>query len=263
MSYARACLDNSLPSKFTKSRLPLHLDQRVLRIEMNREIVAQQTADSSRALCRYPTNFEWELHPSACDPGLVLSFNRLIRPRPLLVEHSHGWILYSLFHSLLSQETRFMVTMHEKFRVCRRMNFVYAGERCDARQYTKNVAPADAQLSCESTTAVPNGTTIARCSLRRVDVYIGVSIPVARAHAAIVEGQSSRSRDFDTSPSPCTAIDGRLHSRYCCDDHARSEDDGYKTRVKPRDTGDRETFEPKPVQRLECDAMTGTSSLSR
>jgi len=75
-------------------------------IEMNGDVVVQRIAGWNRACRRFSTNAERTLRATARDLGLVRTLTKLIRQRPPVVLHWHGWILCSLLPFLPSPQTR-------------------------------------------------------------------------------------------------------------------------------------------------------------
>ena len=167
------------------------------RVEMDGGVVVHRIAGWSRAYSRFSVDPERTLHPTVRDPGLVHSLVKLIKQRRPDVVHAHGWILHSLLPFLPSKETRLVVTMHEYGLVCPKMTFVYRDDVCDGPRYSKCVACASEQYGVALAAALATGMTISRRSLRRVDRYIAVSTPVARACASLSEGSL---QTFDIIP---------------------------------------------------------------
>jgi glycosyltransferase involved in cell wall biosynthesis len=167
------------------------------RTEMDGDVVVHRIPGWSRALRPFSAVPERTLHPTVRDPGLVHSLVALIRQRQPDVVHAHGWILHSLLPFLPSRETRLVVTMHEYGLVCPKNSFVYRDGVCDGPRFAKCVACSSGQYGAIRAAALTTGMTITRHSLRRVDRYIAVSTPVARACASLSEdGQ----RPFELIP---------------------------------------------------------------
>jgi glycosyltransferase involved in cell wall biosynthesis len=160
------------------------------RTEMDGDIPVHRIAGWSRALNRFYLDPERPWHPPIPDPGLVRSLYDLVRQRRPHVVHAHSWILHSLLPFLPSRQTRLVVTMHDYGFVCPKNTFVYRDGVCDGPRFTKCVPCASGQYGAMRAMALTTGLTLTRRSRHRVDRYIAVSTPVARACASLAaDGQ--------------------------------------------------------------------------
>jgi glycosyltransferase involved in cell wall biosynthesis len=156
--------------------------------ETDGDVTVHRLEGWSRALSRFSVEPERALHPTIADPGLVRSIGHLLeRFRPDVV-HAHGWILHSLLPLLPDSCTRLVVTMHEYGLVCPKNSFVHEGTVCSGPGFNKCVVCASEQYGPIPSVALTTGLTLTRRSKRRVDQYIAVSSPVARACSALVAG---------------------------------------------------------------------------
>jgi len=160
------------------------------RTEMDGAIRVHRIAGWSRALSRFYVDPQRPWHPTIPDPGMVRSLVELMRQRRPQVVHSHSWILHSLLPLLPSRQTRLVVTMHDYGLVCPKNTFVYRDSVCDGPRFAKCVSCASGQYGALRAAALTTGLTATRRSRRRVDRYIAVSTPVARACASLTpDGQ--------------------------------------------------------------------------
>jgi len=167
------------------------------RTEMDGDIPVHRIAGWSRALNRFYVNPQQPFHPTVPDPGMVRSLVDLIRQRRPQVVHAHSQILQSFLPFLPSHQTRLVVTMHEYGLVCPKSTFVHAGTVCDGPKFAKCVACASGQYGPIRAAALTTGLTVTRRARRRVDRYIAVSAPVARACASLAAGGQ---RSIDVIP---------------------------------------------------------------
>jgi glycosyltransferase involved in cell wall biosynthesis len=156
--------------------------------EMDGGIPVHRIDGWNRALNRFYENPERPFHPPVPDPGVVHSLVDLIQERRPDVVHAHSWILHSLLHFLPSQRTRLVFTLHDYGLICPKFTFVHKGGVCDGPGFVKCVVCASGQYGTIASAALTSGLTITRRSRRRVDQYIAVSTPVARACASISVG---------------------------------------------------------------------------
>jgi len=158
------------------------------RTEMDGDIPVHRIAGWSRALNRFYANPRQPFHPTIPDPGMVRSLVDLVRRYQPQVVHVHSWILHSFLPFLPSDQTRLVVTMHEYGLVCPKNTFVHEEVVCDGPKFAKCVACASGQYGAVRSAALTTGLTVTRRARRRVDRYIAVSRPVARACASLAAG---------------------------------------------------------------------------
>lgn len=151
------------------------------RTEVDGDIPVHRMAGWSRALSRFYANPEQPFHPTIPDPGMVHSLVELVRRFQPEVVHAHSWILHSLLAFLPSRQTRLVVTMHEYGLVCPKNTFVYRDGVCAGPRFVKCVLCASGQYGTIRSIALTTGLTLTRGLRRRVDRYIAVSTPVAKA----------------------------------------------------------------------------------
>ena len=160
--------------------------------EMDGDIPVHRIDGWNRALNRFYENPERPFHPPVPDPGVVHSLVNLIRERQPDVVHAHSWILHSLLNFLPSEQTRLVFTLHDYGLICPKFTFVHKGGVCDGPRFVKCVVCASGQYGKIPSAALTSGLTITRRSRRRVDRYIAVSAPVARACASVSVGSQHR-----------------------------------------------------------------------
>jgi glycosyltransferase involved in cell wall biosynthesis len=156
------------------------------RTEIDGDIPVHRIAGWSRVLNPLYVDPERPFHPTVPDPGMVRSLAALVRQHRPQVVHAHSWIVHSLLPFLPSLQTRLVVTMHEYGLVCPKNTFVYRSGVCTGPKFTKCVACASGQYGPVRSVALTTGLTLMRPWHRRVDRYIAVSAPVARACASLV-----------------------------------------------------------------------------
>jgi glycosyltransferase involved in cell wall biosynthesis len=159
--------------------------------ELDGDVTVHRLGGWSRALSRFSVEPERALHPTMPDPGMVRSLGHLLeRFRPDVV-HAHGWILHSLLPLLPDSQTRLVVTMHEYGLVCPKNSFVHEDAVCSGPGFKKCVTCATEQYGSVRSIALTTGLSLTRRSKRRVDQYLAVSSPVARACESLVAGGSN------------------------------------------------------------------------
>ena len=154
-------------------------------VESDGDILVHRVAGWSRVLSRFYVDPQRPFHPTVPDPGVVHALRDLVRLRRPQVIHAHSWILHSLLPFLPSRETRLIVTMHEYGLVCSKGTFVHQGGVCDGPRFAKCIECASGQYGAIRAAALTTGLTLTRRSRRRVDRYIAVSTPVARACSSL------------------------------------------------------------------------------
>jgi glycosyltransferase involved in cell wall biosynthesis len=159
---------------------------------MDGDIPVHRIAGWSRALSRFYVDPQKPFHPPIPDPGMVRSLANLVRQRRPQVVHAHLWILHSLLPFLPSRQTRLVVTMHDYGLVCPKFTFVHREGVCDGPRFAKCVSCATGMYGAMRSVALTTGMTVTRRSLRRVDRYIAVSTPVARACTSLAAGGQRR-----------------------------------------------------------------------
>jgi glycosyltransferase involved in cell wall biosynthesis len=158
--------------------------------EMDGDIPVHRIDGWNRLLNRFYEHPERPFHPPVPDPGVVHSLVNLIQERRPDVVHAHSWILHSLLHFLPSQRTRLVFTMHDYGVICPKFTFVHKGGVCGGPEFVKCVVCASEQYGAIPSAALTSGLIITRRSRRRVDRYIAVSTPVARACASVSVGSN-------------------------------------------------------------------------
>ena len=134
---------------------------------------------------RFYVDAERPFHPTVPDPGMVRSLRALVRKRRPHVVHAHSWMVHSLLPFLPSPQTRLVVTMHDYGLVCPKNTFVYKDGVCDGPHFAKCIACASEQYGRFRSAALTSGLSLMRPWHRRVDRFIAVSAPVARACSSL------------------------------------------------------------------------------
>jgi glycosyltransferase involved in cell wall biosynthesis len=93
--------------------------------------------------------------------------------------------VHSLLPFLPSRQTRLVVTMHDYGLVCPKNTFVYKDGVCDGPHFAKCIACASEQYGRFRSAALTSGLSVMRPWHRRVDRFIAVSAPVARACSSL------------------------------------------------------------------------------
>jgi len=160
------------------------------RTDMDDGITVHRIPGWSRSLNRFYADPERPWHPPIPDPGLVRSLIGLVRRRRPHIVHAHSWILYSLLPFLPSSQTRLVVTMHDYGFLCPKNTFVHRDVVCSGPRFAKCIACATGQYGAVRASAITMGMAASHALLHRVDRYIAVSPPVARACVSLAaEGQ--------------------------------------------------------------------------
>jgi glycosyltransferase involved in cell wall biosynthesis len=116
---------------------------------------------------------------------MVRSLAALVRQRRPQVVHAHSCIVHSLLPFLPSRQTRLVFTIHDYGLICPKTTFVFRSGVCDGPRFAKCIACASEQYGAARSVALTSGLNIMRLWHRRVDGFIAVSAPVARACASL------------------------------------------------------------------------------